>query len=160
MPFNNVDYFILFLSFFSIYTAGKNGLLAEFIGGVSMVLALSITYIFGSRIEEKIMEVIGVKFISMIFSYAVIFIVLLSLLYYIMNLIVPKHFVKTSTDRILGALFGAFKFFVLFLIFVYVLNLLFPIYSQPDILRESYLKTLADNILSSGIMQYLQDIIK
>ncbi|MDR2008337.1 MAG: CvpA family protein [Alphaproteobacteria bacterium] len=147
MPFNNVDYFILFISFFSIYTGFKNGFLAELVGGVSMVLALSITYIFGAAIEEKIMELIGVKFISMILAYAVIFIVILSLLYYTLNLIIPKNFVKTSSDRILGALFGALKFAVLFVAFVYVLNLLFPVYSQPDILRESYLKTAGDNVL-------------
>lgn len=147
MVLNNLDYGILFVGLYIILLSAKRGLMEELTSGLSLVLAFSITYIFGSSIEQKVFSLIEIKFLSMIISYAIMFIILLSIFYYIIKLILPENMFRTGLDRLLGAIFGIVKFIFILLFVSYIINWIFPISMQPDIIKQSSLKEFADDIL-------------
>ncbi len=147
MVLNNLDYAILLLGLYIIYQSAKKGFIEEFIGGLSLILAFSVTYVFGSAIEKKIYDLVEIKFLSMTISYALIFIIMLSIFYYIISLIIPKMIIKTSIDRILGVVFGFIKFGFVILFLGYIVDLVFPKEIQPDLVKESYFKHYSKNIL-------------
>lgn len=148
MILNNLDYFILIVSLYIMYQSGKRGMMEEIVGGLSFLLAFTISYIFGSKVEEKVNDLLGIKALSMIISYGLIFIVLLSVFYYIINLIIPKKIVKTTLDRSLGVCFGFIKFIVIVVAITYVVDLVFPETSQLEIIHDSYINKLSQKILN------------
>ncbi|MDR0484852.1 MAG: CvpA family protein [Alphaproteobacteria bacterium] len=158
MPFNNVDYFVLFLSLFSIYSSVKKGLMEDMVSSISIMLSLGVTYVFGLMLEKIVYSLFHVRLLSLVVSYAVVFVALLSLFFYVMNLIVPNELRKTPMDKMLGGVYGFFKFFFIFIIVIYILHILF-VGKWHDILENSYLIYLADQIVQSDGFKYVCNLL-
>jgi membrane protein required for colicin V production len=154
MVLNNLDYGMIFVGLYIIVISAKRGFMEELVSSLSLILAFTITYIFGSSVEKAIFSFIEVKFLSMVISYAVMFILFLSIFYYILKLVLPENMFKTGLDRLLGVVFGIVKAIFILLAVSLVINFIFPTSTQPYIIKASSLKSFADSVLSIFFTKY------